>query len=120
MPPEQSLTDAPSCCRPALFLCQSDGSLAILEVQGSTLASKAEWVQPKNQSQAVNMVLLAANGSPLYPRDAHLHLTWPHNNMTSAVVQDEVAAGEVAADRCHHYHAPKCFAHLWQKPSARA
>ena len=101
-------------------MCQSDGSLAILEVQGSTLASKAEWVQPKNRSQAVNMVLLAADGSPLYPRDAHLQLTWPHNNMTSAVLQDEVAAGEVAADRCHHHHALKCCEHLRQSPQQGA
>ncbi|KAL0036450.1 hypothetical protein WJX77_008242 [Trebouxia sp. C0004] len=76
--------------RPALFLCQSDGTLAILGVEGATLAGKPVWVQPKNRSQAVNMVLLGADGAPLYPKDNPLHLTWPHNNMISSLFQDDV------------------------------
>ena len=63
-------------------MCQADGSLAILEVQGSALAGKPLWVQPKNRSQAVNMVLLAADGAPLYPPQTHLHLAWPRNSVT--------------------------------------
>ncbi|KAL0052569.1 hypothetical protein WJX82_004051 [Trebouxia sp. C0006] len=76
--------------RPALFLCQSDGALAILGVEGATLAGKPMWVQPKNRSQAINMVLLGADGAPLYPKDTHLHLTWPHNNMVSSIFQDDL------------------------------
>ena len=62
-------------------MCQADGSLAIQEVQGSSLAGKPHWVQPKNRSQALGMILLGADGTPLYPQQAHLQLTWPHNNM---------------------------------------
>ncbi len=72
-------------------MCQADGSLATLELEGSTLAGKPQWVQPKNRSQAVNMVLLAPDGVPLYLQDTHLHLTWPHNNMTSSLPPDDLS-----------------------------
>ena len=72
-------------------MCQADGSLAILEVEGNSLAGKAQWVQPKSKSQAVSMVLLAADGSPLYSKDAHLQLTWPHNNMMSSMPQGKLS-----------------------------
>ena len=85
-----------SCCRPALFLCQTDGTLAILGVEGTTLAGKPVWMQPKNRSQAVSMMLLGADGAPLYPKDTHLHLTWPHNNMISLQFQDDLPGGLTA------------------------
>ena len=80
-------------CRLALFMCQADGSLAIAEVQGSSLPSKPLWVHPKNKSQAVSMVLLAADGGPLFPPGAHMHLTWPNNNMITAAQQDNALSG---------------------------
>lgn len=80
-------------CRLALFMCQGDGSLAIVEVQGASLPSKPLWVHPKNKSQAVSMVLLGADGGPLFPAGAHMHLTWPNNNMVSAAQHDETLSG---------------------------
>lgn len=65
-------------------------------MEGATLAGKPVWVQPKNRSQAINMVLLGADGAPLYPKDTHLHLTWPHNNMVSLVFQDDLPGGLTA------------------------
>lgn len=70
--------------RPALFLCQADGSLAIMEISNNSLIGQPTWVQPKNPSQAINMILLARNGSPLYSQGTHLHLSWAHNNMLTA------------------------------------
>ena len=93
-----------SCCRSALFLCQSDGALAILGVEGTTLAGKPVWVQPKNRSQAINMVLLGADGAPLYPKDTHLHLTWPHNNMVSSIFQDDLPGGLIAVSCLNSFH----------------
>ena len=85
-------------CRPALFLCQADGSLAIMEVSSNTLVGQPTWVQPKNRSQAINMILLGSDGSPLYPQGAHMHLTWPHNNMLTAEPQANIQGrGEFGA-----------------------
>lgn len=82
-------------CRPALFMCQADGSLASLEVAGSTLAGKPQWVHPKNCSQAIGMVLLAADGAPLYPQQTHLQLSWPHNNMITPSALDASPSGQM-------------------------
>lgn len=76
--------------RPALFCCQSDGSLATIEVGNNSLHGSPTWVHPKNKSQAITMILLAGDGTPLYPQGTHLHLTWPHNNMLTAESQDRL------------------------------
>jgi len=68
------------------------------------LAGKPVWVQPKNRSQAVNMVLLGADGAPLYPKDTHLHLTWPHNNMISSLLQDDLPGGLTAVSCSKSFH----------------
>lgn len=36
------------------------------------------------------MILLAGDGTPLYPQGTHLHLKWPHNNMLTAEPQSNV------------------------------
>ena len=76
-------------------MCQADGSLASLEVAGSTLAGKPQWVHPKNRSQAIGMVLLAADGAPLYPQQTHLQLSWPHNNMITPSALDASPSGQM-------------------------
>ena len=93
--------DSQTACRLALFMCQADGSLAIVEVQGVSLPSKPLWVHPKNKSQAVSMVLLAADGGPLFPPGAHMHLTWPNNNMVTAAQHDNALSGGLSSDMPH-------------------
>ena len=63
-----------------------------MEVSNNTLVGQPTWVQPKNRSQAINMILLGSDGSPLYPQGAHVHLTWPHNNMLTAEPQADIQA----------------------------
>lgn len=76
-------------------MCQADGSVASLEVSGSSLAGQVHWVQPKHRSQVVAMVLLAADGAPLYPQQTHLQLPWPHNNMTMPLLAAASPSGRL-------------------------
>lgn len=83
-------------------MCQADGSLASLEVAGSSLAGKPQWVHPKNRSQAIGMVLLAADGAPLYPQQTHLQLSWPHNNMVTPLPQGASPTGQLPSNKQLH------------------
>lgn len=76
-------------------MCQADGSVASLEVAGSSLAGQPHWVHPKNRSQAIGMVLLAADGAPLYPQQTHLQLSWPHNNMITPMPSGASVSGQM-------------------------
>lgn len=83
-------------CRPALFMCQADGSVASMEVSASSgLAGRGHWVQPKNRSQAIAMVLLAADGAPLYPQQTHLQLSWSNNNMITPLPVHAYPSGQI-------------------------
>lgn len=86
-------------CRPALFMCQADGSLAIQQLEGSSLGGQPHWVQPKTRTQALGMVLLGADGAPLYPQQAHLQLTWPHNNMITVGPAGGSPSGQKCSNR---------------------
>ena len=77
-------------------MCQADGSVASMEVSGSSgLTGQVHWVQPKNRSQAIAMVLLAADGAPLYPQQTHLQLSWPNNNMITPLPVDANPSGQI-------------------------
>ena len=94
--------------RVTLFMANTEGSLAMLDVERGTFfgSAKSPWVAPKNACAPLHLALLDAEGAPAAPLAGACTLGWPNNSegVPPSATEQSSASGEPVSRACLHLH----------------